>query len=273
MLGLALSGSKASEVVTEIGLLDVDPGRASASLRRGAGDRVLPGMDEVLLFETVVLALPVPEIVGWLERFGGSVRPGTFVVDTGSAKGAVVAAMRRFLGDDVRAVGGHPMAGTERPGPEGADDRLLRGAAFVLCPVRDDPAALALGRLLAEAVGSRPVEMGAEAHDRVVAVTSHLPHLMAYALAATGGDASARGERVAALASTGFGGATRLASSDPEMVAGCLCANAAEVRRAAADFCQALSDLLEALDEGPGAVAGALEASRASLPASVGGAA
>jgi len=231
-LGMALTEAGPGAGVDEVSLYDRDPAAVETSLERGAGQRAAGGADDVLSTDTVVLAVPVDEIVRWLDQFGASVGRDTLVIDTGSAKSAVVEAMRRLPGD-THALGGHPIAGTERPGPAGADPSLLHGAPFVLCPVREDAVALRRGRALAEAVGASPVEMDAATHDRVVARTSHLPHVMAAALALmVGGLAEHDGEIVRLLASTGYRGATRLAAGDPEMVAGFLAANRVEVRQA-----------------------------------------
>ena len=239
-LGMALTGAGAAAGVEEVALFDRDAANVEASLERGAGQRVAAGADDVLSADTVVLAVPMDEILGWLDEFGPSVGKETLVVDTGSAKAAVVAAMRR-LPDHTHALGGHPVAGTERPGPRGADPLLLRGATFVLCPVRDDDVAMRRGRALAAAVGASPVAMDAETHDRVVARTSHLPHLMAGALASMVGElAEHDGEAVRLLASTGFRGATRLAQSDPAMVAGFLAANRVEVGAAVGQLIETL---------------------------------
>jgi prephenate dehydrogenase len=251
MLGMALRRAAPHHGVEEIGLLDRDPRTASESLARGAGDRLLAAPEEALWADTLILALPVPEIVRFLEERGRDMGAGSLVVDTGSAKRAVVEAMRASVPPPVHAVGGHPMAGTERPGPEGADPDSLRDAPFVLSPVRDDPEALARGRVLAAALSARPVEMKATVHDRVVARTSHLPHLMASALAlVVGGVDVDSGEEVRSLVGGGDMGATRLARSDPSMVAGFLSANADELRTAVRELGVALEKMVSALDEG-----------------------
>ena len=231
-LGMALTGAGSGAGVEEVALFDRDGAALEASLERGAGQRVAADADDVLSADTIVLALPVGEIVKWLDQFGAAVGSDTLVIDTGSAKAAIVEQMRR-LPTRTHALGGHPIAGTERPGPAGADPTLLIGATFVLCSVREDDTALRRGRALVAAVGAVPVEMDAPTHDRVVARTSHLPHVMAAALALmVGGLAERDGEIVRLLASTGYLGATRLAVGDPGMVAGFLEANRVEVRRA-----------------------------------------
>ncbi|MGH3117361.1 MAG: prephenate dehydrogenase [Gaiellales bacterium] len=233
MLGLALR-----DVADEVVLADRRSGAVRDSLARGAGERDV-SVDEAFEADSVVLAVPVPEIVRLVEELGPKVKSGALLIDTGSAKRTVVEAMRAHVPAEVHAIGGHPLAGSERSGPEAALPELLRGAAFALTPVRDDPDAEARGRAFVEAVGSRPVVMDAELHDRVVAATSHAPHLLAAAVALASRDLP-RGA-VRDLAASGFSGATRLAASDPGMVSGFLAANADAVR-------DALKELRAALD-------------------------
>lgn len=258
MLGVRLRSAGPEAGIAEVALVDRTPSAAETSLARGAGDRVLPSLEAALDADTLVIAVPVPEIVRVLEEVGPRLRPGSFVIDTGSAKAAVAAAMRR-LPAEVHAIGGHPIAGTERPGPDGADPDRVRGAPFALTPVRDDQEALARGLALVEAVGARPVVLDPGAHDRIVARSSHLPHVVAFALKAAAGPAVAGDE----LVGSGFRGATRLADSDPGMVAGFLSANAEEVRAALAELREAMDRLETGLAAGPAELARLLaEASR-----------
>ena len=245
MLGLALRG-----IAEEVVLSDRRRGAVTESLARGAGDRVVP-IEEVVEADAVVLAVPVPEIVRLVETLGRSLRPGSLLIDTGSAKRTVVEAMRAHVPAQVRAIGGHPMAGTDRPGPSGARLDLIRGSTFALTPVREDPAAVARALALVDAVGARPVILEAELHDRVVAATSHAPHLVAAAVALA--SRALPPETVRDLAASGFGGVTRLAASDPGMVAGFLVANADAVREALGAVREAL-DRAEASLEDPDAL-------------------
>jgi prephenate dehydrogenase len=260
-LGMALRTTGPADLET-VTLFDRDPDVAEASRGRGAGDELASSLEQAVHADTIVLALPVPEIVKVLDGFGTMVPPGAVVIDTGSAKVAVVEAMRRALAGGVHAIGGHPMAGTERPGPDGADAGLLRDAPFALTPVRDDPVAVEAGRALAVAVGARPVVVEAELHDRTVAITSHLPHLLAFALASVAGRAAGSSSFEPGLASTGYRGATRLAGSDPGMVAGFLAANATSVAGAAASLRDELDRLLAAMEDGPGPLSAALAGAR-----------
>ena len=241
MLGLALRG-----LAEEVVLSDRRRGAVTESLARGAGDRVVP-IEEVGEADVVVLAVPVPEIVRLVESLGRALRPGSLLIDTGSAKRTVVDAMRAHVPPQVRAIGGHPMAGTDRPGPSGARLDLLRGSTFALTPVRDDPAAIARALGLVEALGARPLVLDADLHDRVVAATSHAPHLVAAAVALASRELPA--ETVRDLAASGFTGLTRLASSDPGMVAGFLVANADAVREALEEIRRALDRAEASLED------------------------
>ena len=230
MLGLALRGVGEDRGACEVTLFDRNPSTAAVSLGRGAGDRVLATAAEALGAGTIILALPVPDILGYLAEYGGRAQPGSLFLDTGSAKAEVVQAMRDCLAPGVHAVGGHPMVGTEGVGPAAAHPELLRDAAFVLTPVHDDAEALTRARALVRRLGARPLEMDAERHDTTVARTSHLPHVTAFAIAAAAGRAASGPDFAPGLASTGYRSATRLADSNPYMVASFLSANRTHVR-------------------------------------------
>jgi cyclohexadieny/prephenate dehydrogenase len=267
MLGMALTGAGPRAGVDEVLLHDADPAVAERSLERGSGHRMTASMDDVLSADTIVLALPVGEIVRWLETFASSLGTGSLVLDTGSAKGGVVDVMRRTVPVRAHAVGGHPVAGTERPGPGGADPTRLHGATFVLCPVGDDPSAMARATAVAAAAGTTPVTMDAAEHDRVIARTSHLPHLTACAVATVAAGTGSE-NAVRLLASTGFAGATRLVAGDPGMIAAFLHANRDEVREALGALIQELGALGTALDDDdPAALRTAFAAGRAAREA------
>ncbi|HET8567923.1 MAG TPA: prephenate dehydrogenase/arogenate dehydrogenase family protein [Candidatus Limnocylindria bacterium] len=226
-IGCALGASGAA---SEVVLHDRDDQAARRSLARGAGRRST-SLDDAIASDTVVLALPLAALVATLG--GARFRPGSLVIDTATVKRPVVRAMRA-LAPAVHAIGGHPVAGTERSGPEGADPASLRGATFALCPVRDDPVALERARALAVALGAVPIVLDADEHDAAVAVTVVLPHLMARALAAL--PASER------LAGPGYRGATRLAAADPASVAEWAAATAGDVRPALRLLARQLED-------------------------------
>jgi prephenate dehydrogenase len=263
LLGLALMEVRSQAGISSLGIFDIAPDVADAALALGAGDQVLPDPESVLGADVVILAMPVGEIVDWLSAFGPRLGQDQLLLDTGSSKTGVVAAMREHVDPTVRVVGGHPMAGNEASGPAAAEVGALRGATFVLSPVRGDRVAVRRASELVRACGAVPVVMDAETHDRLVARTSHLPHLVSNALARL---AVAEGEELLqyrALAGSGYRSSTRLAASDPGMVAGFLDANRKEVRAAFDEFRKELDRLVEALDKGTAALERELEAGRA----------
>jgi len=177
----------------------------------------------------VLLALPVGGILAALRRL--PFRAGQLVTDAGSVKGAVLAAAEA-LPPGVRFVGGHPMAGEVRSGFEVARADLFRGAAWALVPrsaAREEGGREAIVALVRE-LGATPVLCAADEHDRVVSLTSHLPQLLATAVAA---ELEAGGEPLAtALVGPGGRAFLRLAGSGFEVWRDILDHNRAEVERA-----------------------------------------
>ena len=179
----------------------------------------------------VFLGLPVGGILGALRRL--PFRAGQLVTDAGSVKAAVLAAAAG-LPPGVRFVGGHPMAGEARGGFEAARPDLFAGATWALVPRAPDRAAadpdVEAVAALVRALGAEPVPCGAEEHDRVVALTSHLPQLLATAVAA---ELEGRGEPLgSALVGPGGRAFLRLAGSGFDVWGDIIEHNRAEVERA-----------------------------------------
>lgn len=144
---------------------------------------------------------------------------GTLVTDVGSVKAGIVAQVKPHLPDLARFVPGHPVAGTEHSGPDAAFASLFERRRCILTPLPEsDPEAVATVRAMWETVGSAVDLMTPEHHDRVLAITSHLPHLIAYTIVGTVADLEeqARSE-VFKYAAGGFTDFTRIAASDPVM--------------------------------------------------------
>ncbi len=171
----------------------------------------------ILGADIVVLATPVRTILRMLEELGPRLWPGTLVIDLGSTKQAICAAMER-LPPGLQPIGGHPMTGKETAGFQAAEPGLYRGAPWILTPLpRTSPEALELARELVEAVGARPMVLDAERHDRLVASISHLPFLLASALVHAVADTGAQDPAVWELAAGGFRDTSRVAASDTRM--------------------------------------------------------
>ncbi|MGH7667350.1 MAG: prephenate dehydrogenase [Candidatus Dormibacteria bacterium] len=259
MIGRALCRLP-SEVVEEVAAWDPNPAGLEASLALGGARRALASAGDALEAQLLVLAVPVGAAVGLAEQLGPHLRPGQLLLDTGSAKRVVVAAMRKWANPQAQAIGGHPLCGGTESGPDSGEPDRLQGASFILCPVRDDPKAMAAALRVVEVLGARPVVVSAEEHDRVLARTSHLPHLTAAALAVLA--ETAAGSSGTRLSGSGLAGAVRLARSDPSMVASFIYANRDQVRAAAQELAAEISQLLRAAEEGEEALARELAGAR-----------
>lgn len=238
--GLGLVGGSLARALRARGyeVLGVDrPAVWRAARRAGAIARAVRLEAAAAEAEVVVLAAPPGANLRLLRRVAAIAGPGLVVTDVTSVKGPIVAEARRL---GLRGfVGGHPMAGRERPGFAAATATLFRGRSWILVPGRD-PRALRLVRRLVRDVGARPVAMAAAEHDRVVARLSHLPQIVAWALLALA-RRDARTRRRMALAGPGFRDMTRLARSPKGLWREILAANRAEVAHAVRELRAGLS--------------------------------
>ncbi len=171
----------------------------------------------VLGADIVILATPVWTIVDMLAEIGPYLWPGALVMDMGSTKAEICAAMD-LLPPGVQPVGGHPMTGKETSGFTAAEQGLYEDAIWVLSPLeRTDPSALALAVELVDAVRARPIVLDAARHDRLVAGISHLPFLVASALVEAVAAEAEADPLIWTLAAGGFRDTSRVAASDTQM--------------------------------------------------------
>jgi prephenate dehydrogenase len=168
--------------------------------------------------DLIVLAIPVLSIEGKLRELAPFLAPHTVITDVASVKGAIVEAAQRVFGRlPRRFIPGHPIAGSEQSGYGAARSDLYRGRKVILTPQSDsDPQAVAAVRALWSLVGAEVLTMDVIHHDQVLAATSHLPHLLAFALVDTLSQQGTR-EEIFRYAAGGFRDFTRIASSDPVM--------------------------------------------------------
>lgn len=240
-------------VAAEVVGVEPDPATLERARQRGLIDR---GETDPATAATgadlVVLAVPVGSFAHVLETVRPALAPQALVTDVGSVKGTVQAEAERLLGPDAAFVGGHPIAGTADSGVEAALGDLFRGALCVLTPGPGTPAA-AVDRLTAvwEAVGSQVVTMEPAQHDRVLAATSHLPHMLAYALIQTFGALPER-ELLERFAAGGFRDLTRIAGSDALMWRDIALANREALVAMIDGFEQRLGSLRAAIEAGDG---------------------
>jgi cyclohexadieny/prephenate dehydrogenase len=169
--------------------------------------------------DLVVIAAPVGVNGAIAEEIAPSLSPGTIVIDVGSVKQAVIEAVQPHIPKGVHFVPAHPVAGTEDSGPEAGFAELFEGRWCILTPGPEtDGEAVARVTALWQAVGSEVDTMDAQHHDMVLAITSHLPHLIAYTIVGTATDLENHlQQEVIKFAAGGFRDFTRIAASDPVM--------------------------------------------------------
>ncbi len=220
LVGTGLIGGSIGLALRRLGCevrgFDHDAARAARAKETGAVDTLAASVREAVDgTDLTIVAVPVGELAGMVIEALDAGAP--LVTDVGSVKAPVVDAVEAARPDlATRFVGGHPMAGSEQEGLDGASADLFVGATWVLTPTgRTDPEAFADVRALAALLGAEAVAVTPELHDALVAVVSHVPQLAASTLMNV---ADASGERhavVLRLAAGGFRDMTRIASSHP----------------------------------------------------------
>jgi len=204
--------------------------------------------------DLVVIATPLSAYAEIAARIAPALRDGAIVTDVGSVKGAAVQALQPLLPSRVHFVPGHPVAGTEHSGPEAGFAELFRDRWCILTPPPGTaPEAVAKIAALWEKAGMRVATMTAEHHDKVLAVTSHLPHLIAYTIVGTATDLGHDLEsEVVAYSAGGFRDFTRIAASDPVMWRDIFLANREAVLELLQRFSEDLTALQRAIRRGEG---------------------
>lgn len=212
------------------------PQTTQAALARGAIDVALPLAEAAAQSDLIYLAQPIERILETLELIDEDVRPGTLITDAGSTKAQIVERAEKNIRRG-RFIGGHPMAGKESRGVGAADADLFRGRPYVL--TSSDPELEGW----IQAMGARIVILNAREHDRLVALTSHLPQLISTALAASISDEYGA-ERVAGPAALDL---TRLALSPYEIWRDIFATNAGPIDAALGVFIDRLERLRRTL--------------------------
>jgi cyclohexadieny/prephenate dehydrogenase len=203
--------------------------------------------------ELVVIAVPVGAISAVAREMAAHLSPGAVISDVGSSKAGVANALAEALPDHA-IVPAHPVAGTEHSGPDAGFARLFRGRWCILTAAEGtDPVAVARVADLWRAVGAEVEMMDARHHDLVLAITSHLPHLIAYTIVGTASDLEevTQGE-VIKYSAGGFRDFTRIAASDPVMWRDVFLANKEAVLDMLQRFTEDLTQLQRAIRWGDG---------------------
>ena len=260
IIGLGLIGGSIGLAVREM-LPDVATTGwdADAAVRRRAAERGLAGTicetagDAVREAELVILCVPVGAMNAAAEAIAADLIPGTIVSDVGSSKRRVGEALARTLPEAV-VIPAHPVAGTENSGPDAGFPELFRHRWCIVTP--DDtapPAAIDALTQFWEGLGATVEIMDPAHHDLVLAVTSHIPHLIAYTIVGTASDLEdvTRGE-VIKYSAGGFRDFTRIAASNPTMWRDVFLSNRDAVLEVLGRFTEDLSLLQRAIRDGDG---------------------
>lgn len=200
--------------------------------------------------DLVVFSTPVRVIVRQLSEYGPLYKSGAVITDMGSTKQEIVRAMAD-LPKRIHPLGSHPMCGKERAGLAAAEATLYEKAPWILTPLsRTPPAALALVRSLAVAIGAHPQTLAAERHDRLVAAISHLPYTLAASLVLAAQQVAKDDPVAWEVAASGFRDTSRVAASDVTMMLDILLTNQAAVGQMVSLAQKQLTLLAEAIAAG-----------------------
>ena len=255
IVGVGLIGGSVGRAVRDRGVAKRIVGTGSrdatleAAMQRGAITEPV-SQPEAAVKDTdlVVICAPVDHIVPLVVRLAPHCRPNTLITDAGSTKQQIVqdveqAATAAKWPQGVRFVGSHPLAGNEKRGPQHASADLFDNRAVVVTPTANTPND-DVTRLsdFWQALGARVVTMPADEHDRALAVTSHLPHLAAAAIA------GATPQRYVTLTAGGWQDATRIAAGDPVLWRQILLANRTNLLDSLEQFANLLAEWRAALE-------------------------
>jgi cyclohexadieny/prephenate dehydrogenase len=227
LIGIGLIGSsiargaRAWDLAEEIVVQSRRQETVDAARRLGLGDRyTTDAADAVKGADLVIAAVPVGASGDIAKAIGPALKEGAIVSDVGSVKAAVIKAMQPHLPKHAHFVPAHPVAGTEHSGPEAGFAGLFKGRFTILTPpAGTDPKAVEKVRAFWEGLGALVEIMDdAEHHDMVLAITSHVPHLIAYNIVGTAAHLEeVTQSEVMKFAAGGFRDFTRIAASDPTM--------------------------------------------------------
>jgi cyclohexadieny/prephenate dehydrogenase len=261
LIGVGLIGSSIARAARAQGAIGeiVASARSAATRRRvaelGLADQVVESNAAAVDGADLVIAcVPVGALGAVAAEIAPRLKPGTIVSDVGSVKAAVVRDMAPHLPAGVHFVPAHPVAGTEHSGPDSGFAELFVGRWCILTPPPGTDAA-AVERLAAfwRLLGANVESMPPEHHDLVLAITSHLPHLIAYTIVGTADElGEVTRSEVLKFSAGGFRDFTRIAASDPTMWRDVFLANKDAVLEMLGTFTEDLSKLTRAIRRGDG---------------------
>ena len=255
IIGLGLMGGSLGLALKKRGAFAVhgwtrSPETAAAAVSRGAVDVMHDSLvDAVREADLVIYCAPILRIPGLVADSLDALKPGALLTDVGSTKQQLRDALEPLLaGRSADFIGSHPICGSEKTGIDAARDNLYQDAVVVVTPdpTSPPPRITALTRFW-QLVGSQVHVTTPEQHDRLLARTSHLPHMIASLLATVVGRVPE--DHLGPFCGTGYRDATRLADGSPEIWHDILMSNRDSVRQELTAFSSALEDLIERLDK------------------------
>lgn len=225
ILGIGLIGSslaraaRSHDAAETIMLYDASAQVREIATRLNIGEVVPNSAACIAEADLVILCVPVGTMAALAAEISPHLKPGAIISDVGSVKASVLESVLPHLPGHVHFIPGHPIAGTEKSGPEAGFATLFDGRWCILTPSEGaDEAAIETLSGFWTKIGSRVEIMTATRHDRVLAITSHLPHLIAYNIVGTAADLESVTEgEVVKFSAGGFRDFTRIAASDPVM--------------------------------------------------------
>lgn len=237
--GSVASGLKKRKLVEQIIGYDKDAASLASALEAGVIDCAASSVaDSAKCVDIMIIAVPVLSVQSILEQ----IPLNKIITDVGSVKAPIIEASRIAYGKvPEKLVPGHPIAGSEKQGITSANPDLFENHTVILTPLKStDENATETIRKLWQSLGSQVIEMSAARHDNILAQTSHLPHLLAYALVEA---LSSRGDNMEVLkfAAGGFRDFSRIAASDPIIWRDIFKANRSEVIKALDRFLEEIS--------------------------------
>ncbi len=263
IIGIGLIGASIARAAREFGaanaiaIYDADAHARERARALGLGEVFDDASVAVANADLVVLSVPVGAMGAAGAGIASNLKPGAIVTDVGSVKSAVVAAVQAHLPAHAFFVPGHPLAGTEHSGPDAGFATLFKGRWSILTPLDDarPEYAQAVDKLeqFWRALGADVERMDAQRHDVVLAVTSHLPHLIAFNIVAMAEDLESVTEsEVVKYSASGFRDFTRIAASDPTMWRDVFLNNREAVLEVLGRFSEDLAALQRAIRWGEG---------------------
>jgi cyclohexadieny/prephenate dehydrogenase len=261
LIGIGLIGSSLARVIRrenlagQVTIATRSPATLARAEELGLGDSYTTDMAEAVRdADLIVVSVPVGSSEEVAKAIAPALKKGAIVTDVGSTKASVIAQMQPHMPEGVHFIPGHPLAGTEKSGPDAGFAELFRNRWCIFTPLPGtDPAALEKLSTFWRRCGSNIDTMDAAHHDMTLAIVSHLPHIIAYNIVGTADDLeTVTKSEVIKYSASGFRDFTRLAASDPTMWRDVCLHNKDAILEMLARFSEDLASLQRAIRWGDG---------------------